>query len=227
MKMDCNVIKDLMVLYDVGNCSEESEKLIKEHVEACDDCRKIWDAIGAQGAEVIIEETIEEQSAAEFQHLQRQVKRKNRRQLALYVCLTLVVCGLLWNVVDWLRKPYDLSADEIRISNVYENGEYFGFKVTLLDGKVFVGNTYYSACGYQGKNSRQISMGRDRFAVAAENEAQSSWYIEWNGDVDELYLKNADGTYTLLWEREDGISPLTEEIREDRKRVEQAHQELQ
>jgi len=227
MKMDCNVIKDLMVLYDVGNCSEESEALIRDHIETCEECKKIWEEMDSEKNEELdgIEEVIKEQSAEEFAHLQKRVKRNNRKQAVLLSCLVLIGLWLIWITVDWIRSPYVLSADEIQISNVYENGEYFGFKVTLVDGKAFVGNTYSSASSYQGKNCFQINMGRDRFAKTAKIEELSSRYVDFNWDVEKLYFKNADGTYTLIWERADGVSPLTEEIRADMERVEKARQE--
>jgi len=39
--MDCNVIKDLIPLYIDGCCSEESEKIVNEHIEKCGSCKKI------------------------------------------------------------------------------------------------------------------------------------------------------------------------------------------
>ena len=43
MKMDCNVIKDLLPLYVDNCCSEESTKLVKEHLSVCESCRKEHD----------------------------------------------------------------------------------------------------------------------------------------------------------------------------------------
>ena len=40
--MDCNVIKDLLPLYVDECCSEESTKLVAEHLENCGSCRKIY-----------------------------------------------------------------------------------------------------------------------------------------------------------------------------------------
>lgn len=228
MKMDCNVIKDLMVLYDVGSCSEESEMLIREHIVICERCKKIWDEMTVLNADTEsdgIEEVIKEQSAEEFAHLQGKVKRYNRKQAVRFSVLFIVVAWLVWIMVDWIRSPYQLSAHEIQISNVYESGEEFGFKITLVDGKRFVGNTYYSASSFLEEGSIQINMGRDRFAKVAKSEELSSRYIELHSDVDKLYFKNPDDTYTLIWERADGVSPLTEEIREDMVQVEQARKE--
>ena len=41
--MDCNVIKDLLPLYVDECCSEESARLVAEHLDTCESCRKIYD----------------------------------------------------------------------------------------------------------------------------------------------------------------------------------------
>ena len=41
--MDCNVVKDLIPLYIDGCCSEESEKIVKEHIENCDECKNVFE----------------------------------------------------------------------------------------------------------------------------------------------------------------------------------------
>ena len=41
--MDCNVIKDLLPLYVDECCSEESTRLVAEHLDTCEGCRKIYD----------------------------------------------------------------------------------------------------------------------------------------------------------------------------------------
>lgn len=45
--MDCNVIKDLIPLYIDGCCSEESAQLVREHIESCDACRKLFEEMQA------------------------------------------------------------------------------------------------------------------------------------------------------------------------------------
>ncbi len=39
--MNCNVVKDLIPLYIDGCCSEESAKLVEEHVGKCGGCRRL------------------------------------------------------------------------------------------------------------------------------------------------------------------------------------------
>ena len=41
--MDCNVIMDLLPLYVDECCSEESARLVAEHLDTCASCRRIYD----------------------------------------------------------------------------------------------------------------------------------------------------------------------------------------
>lgn len=43
--MKCNVISDLIPLYVDDCCSEESGKLVKEHLEGCESCRLAYNAM--------------------------------------------------------------------------------------------------------------------------------------------------------------------------------------
>jgi len=45
MKHDCNVARDLMPLMLDGAASEESQKLLNEHLEECADCQAYYDGI--------------------------------------------------------------------------------------------------------------------------------------------------------------------------------------
>lgn len=42
-RTDCNVIVDLLPLYEDGCCSEESRRLVEEHISVCEQCRKLMD----------------------------------------------------------------------------------------------------------------------------------------------------------------------------------------
>lgn len=45
--MNCNVVKDLIPLYIDRCCSEESEKIVEEHIENCAVCRKLLEDMKA------------------------------------------------------------------------------------------------------------------------------------------------------------------------------------
>ena len=41
MKMDCNVIQDLLPLYADDACSEESREIVQEHLQECESCSRM------------------------------------------------------------------------------------------------------------------------------------------------------------------------------------------
>ena len=45
--MDCNIIKDLIPLYIDDCCSKESAQMVKEHINACKSCKKLYDEMSA------------------------------------------------------------------------------------------------------------------------------------------------------------------------------------
>ena len=45
--MNCNIVKDLIPLYIDGCCSEESGRIIEEHIKECDNCKKLIDDMKA------------------------------------------------------------------------------------------------------------------------------------------------------------------------------------
>ena len=45
--MNCNIVKDLIPLYIDGCCSEESEKVVEEHIKDCNECKKFYEDMNA------------------------------------------------------------------------------------------------------------------------------------------------------------------------------------
>ena len=41
--MNCNIVKDLIPLYIDGCCSEESERVVEEHLKDCSECKKLFE----------------------------------------------------------------------------------------------------------------------------------------------------------------------------------------
>ena len=38
--MDCKIIEDLIMLYAEDLCSEDSKKMVEEHLKTCESCKK-------------------------------------------------------------------------------------------------------------------------------------------------------------------------------------------
>ena len=41
--MNCNIVKDLIPLYIDGCCSEESDRVVEEHLKDCSECKKLFE----------------------------------------------------------------------------------------------------------------------------------------------------------------------------------------
>ena len=50
-KNNCEVIKDLLPLYSDGVCSEESRKIVAEHISQCSEC---MDELEKMGGEIML-----------------------------------------------------------------------------------------------------------------------------------------------------------------------------
>lgn len=64
MKLSCDVIRDLLVLYDEAACSEDSRKLVEEHLEECAGCRRYLEELKLP-EKLLEERTVEELSGEE------------------------------------------------------------------------------------------------------------------------------------------------------------------
>ena len=55
--MNCDIVKDLIPLYIDGCCSEESSKIVEEHIRDCGDCKKLLDDMKTPSDIVTVSET--------------------------------------------------------------------------------------------------------------------------------------------------------------------------
>jgi predicted anti-sigma-YlaC factor YlaD len=45
IQMKCSLIRDLLPLYVEGDCSKNTNKVVKEHLESCSNCRELYELI--------------------------------------------------------------------------------------------------------------------------------------------------------------------------------------
>lgn len=100
MKLSCEVIRDLMVLYDEDVCSEESRKLVEAHLEECAECRRYLEELGL-AEKLLKEEEQEEEPSGEELLKEEQILKKSFRKIRhrwaaslIAVLLILPVLGL-------------------------------------------------------------------------------------------------------------------------------------
>lgn len=115
MRIDCDIIKDLLPLYAEGLASEKSRAAIEEHLEECDDCRAIYRKMTEPKPPVCYDR----EPAESFQ---RYVK-KNKRKLALKtaaVTVIVVLSGVLIRLIAVGGLAAFLAVDS-QAAEIYED----------------------------------------------------------------------------------------------------------
>ena len=91
---DCGIVKDLLPLYAEDLASEESSAFVKEHLDTCESCRAVFDALKAP-----VEPA---ESVAPLCAVRRAVRKRGRLIAGLIACL---VAALLLSGFARLSKP--------------------------------------------------------------------------------------------------------------------------
>jgi len=215
MNKECNIVRDLMVLYELENCSDESVQMIKEHIENCEECRKIWESKSGEKIEQVIEEVKKENEKDEFDKLRKKIRRKNILKILV---IAIVLSCFMYGGYRFVSRPIVCDIEDIEFSNFYEENGEIGFKATLIDGKGFGEHSgFYSGGSAKSDYAVQIELYRSRFSPETTREKEISMYVTVpcrDGGTKEIYYGEGDGKI-LIWQEGDPISELTDEIRED------------
>lgn len=122
MKMDCDVIKDLLPLYAEEMTSQKSEALIKEHFEECDDCKKVYDDMKKPEPQI----TFKSEPSENFKKYVKKAKRSSLLKIVLIVLTGLLVQGIVfWGLMGVLI--WDSASAKIdEYTNVAEYEQLMG-----------------------------------------------------------------------------------------------------
>jgi len=104
MKYECDVIQDLLPLYQDKICSDKSRTIVEEHISECAVCRKIVGQIGDNTVEVKL---LKEKNTVLQEH-QRLVKRKTTTigmavaGILIIPVLVCLICNIaIGHALDW------------------------------------------------------------------------------------------------------------------------------
>lgn len=113
--MNCSIIKDLMVLYASGECSDASKAAILEHVKTCPGCREIWATMEAGE----LEEVVEAEKETEFQQVTKEIKKKNWRKIFKRTLACTLIFAILLFTAGTMYVRYDNAGfDDVITGNI-------------------------------------------------------------------------------------------------------------
>lgn len=212
-KISCNIIGDLLPLYVDGAVSEDTKKLVEEHLAECEECKKAAEDMGKELV-LPVHETVR---AAETSFLQKMKKTWQKRRIRTAVISVAVTAGVILGsymaltIPQWIipYKPVD-------------------FSVAVEDGMVCV---YYTgkgrincSYGYDGEDEFFLYFTQSpwsayveplledaeqeepyRYQIDSVDRIAKVYYGEFSKGLDVLYGKEAEmaAQTELIWIRDE------------------------
>lgn len=196
MKLDCEVVRDLMPMCIDGTASEKTKTMVDEHVAECPPCEKVYNEMkGETQMELPVQP-----AAPEFATAVKKIKKRRKRRTWLILLTGIVLAaavawlgfyGYYWYFVEHIRLEEAqlavvTSADGmglIHASNVPKSA----YMVIRLDEMVYPESAkgqceayvYLSATRHQARNAA----GDVYFVVGNVEEDQVLTHDEWGNEV--------------------------------------------
>ncbi len=127
-KIPCDLIKDILPLYDEKLCSEETNKIISEHLAECEECRKLI-------SDIIIPETnisaVPDESSA-FKKINRKIKLGKRKIRILAAFLVVIIGILIYLTAGQIKKVGKMQS----FDTIFQTIEVRSLAKKLAEGNI-------------------------------------------------------------------------------------------
>lgn len=165
VKIPCEIIRDLLPLYQDDICSEKSRTAIEEHIKECESCRKY---LKKMEGEIPIETDRIEGTDEEwkgFREFSEKVSRKLNRRIVMACGVAFLICMMLTVALySDAFQSYHLSriaAEDIKAEEVYQ----------LKDGRLYI--HVQSKRRITGLSYPQTDMDTDTNTVAGKDAVEA------------------------------------------------------
>lgn len=117
-KISCNVIQDLLPLYNDDVCSEESKVMVEEHIKECDACKSILKDIKREVKLPIKDNQDTDKGADVLKAISKNLKRLQHKAffkgiVVAGVIIAIYLLGYLilaeWNIVDATTEDFEVE----------------------------------------------------------------------------------------------------------------------
>ncbi len=184
MSYPCKLIQDLLPLYYDGVCSDESRRIIEEHLSECDECSRIFEEIREADSVSIPAAPIREMQKADSL---KKVKRKILRKQILIAAASLAAAVMIWFGIS---IPLKLSVNAAKSENI---------SVSLLNGDL-IARLHGSFPGDIRIKNVEINSDADGKFYMFFNISESKW--------DRLTTPKTKYTYRVLAYKETGAADI-------------------
>ena len=138
-KIDCNIIRDLLPLYEDNVASRETQELVRTHLADCLDCRE---ELRKMRTPISLPPAGDEEAVKRFLEYREEVRRKQNGKIIRFVAIAAAIVTPLLLILLWYTRPrswesISYNGELTRFSAVvhtYEfDGDTPGFKTYELD----------------------------------------------------------------------------------------------
>lgn len=102
---NCEVVQDLLPLYIDNVCSDESRRVVTEHLESCDVCKKLYEDMRNPVKQDLSEPELDSRQA--FKEMNRKWRIKKISIICVSILLTAIVCIAGYMVVQNVSSVHD------------------------------------------------------------------------------------------------------------------------
>lgn len=155
-QVSCKIIEDLLPLYVEGICSEESRRMVEEHLKGCEACRKTLEAlrmdpgVSLPQPEVKKEKKILDEAARKWRKkVWRTFLKGAGAAMAVTACLGgIYFCLFCWPVCPITMDDFVLTVEEpedlpgVVLFNLEMTDGYVGCSAKIIEGED--NSLYYS-----------------------------------------------------------------------------------
>ena len=221
-KNDCNIVRDLMPLVLDRAASEESRKMVEEHIAACEACGKQYDAMKAALPDGLRMEYEEEQK--KFVHALKAMRKKTLKRRLTAIALGVILCaaaafgGLFAydRLVNRYSVPvdnslYSLSLARLADGSIAVTADFHGINfdtqtnvAELVEDDRTVCYLYYSAAPLHAVNSSAREGTKSLMTLLGSGGNQSISEIR----------QGAEENSILLWTAGEPIPAASQEMEE-------------
>lgn len=207
-KIQCSVIKDLLPLYVDDVCSDDTKKLVEEHIASCNECKTELESLNVTIEIPLIEIQNRIQDQKMIRRMAYSLKKLRKKALYKGVGITAMV-GLFiffgyYALFEWNIQSVD--SENFKISDISRlNNGHIAYSVDFLDEydvnrvKYFLdeaGNFYMIPLRpiVKQKTEHPIGDAHEEFNLQAQQEY-------WNNqEIYALYYGSPDDA-VLIWEK--------------------------
>ena len=144
MSKQCEIVGDLLPLYVDGVCSEASEELVREHMETCPHCRKLFAQLRSPAGEELLKR---EKDGVILRH-----ERKENRRILRYLFLSAALLYLPTLLLIVFHSEPD-GTSFIAIDRWFVLAVFFLFTVPFYLAFIEIGRL---VCGAMEKREKRI-----------------------------------------------------------------------